>query len=163
MYTHAVDVHSIAKKICRCLVLYIYTLIFMKCVGMQHMCNTGILHLLQNWYSPDATAVVNIMQIARQYSIYHGRPLQWPHMSINSLSPGRCGSNFKSIIFKLMKLSRSLGTCREFSYVNATELHQWEVNIGSGNSLVPDSTQPFPWANVDSGLFPHMAPLGADE
>ena len=55
---------------------------------------------------------------------------------------GRYGSVFfvKNLIFKFLKQNNSLGTHSEIQLlsaeVNAIELHQWEVMIGSGNGLV---------------------------
>ena len=31
---------------------------------------------------------------------------------------------------------------RKYSYANATECHSWEVNIGTGNGLVPSGNKP---------------------
>ena len=64
----------------------------------------------------------------------------------NSLAPGRCGSNFKSTIIKLITEYSSLGTHCEMdgSQVNATEPHHWDVNIVSGNGLVPSGNKPLP-------------------
>ena len=45
------------------------------------------------------------------------------------------------------------------SWVNSTEPQQWEVNIGSGNGMVPDIT----WTNVDPNLCCHIASLGHND
>ena len=45
------------------------------------------------------------------------------------------------------------------SLVNATKPHQWEINIGSGNGLVPLGTKPLPDLML-SQICHHMASLG---
>ena len=63
-------------------------------------------------------------------------------LSINSLSPRRCDSNSKSMIFKIYRIVAP--TVWNSSLVNAKKPHQWEVNIGSGNGLVPSGNKPLP-------------------
>ena len=46
--------------------------------------------------------------------------------------------------------------------MNVSWLHWWSVNIGSGNGLVQARQQAITWANVDSDLWLHMAPLGSN-
>ena len=41
---------------------------------------------------------------------------------INSLAPGWCGSNFQSIIFRIITQISSLGTCCEIAEANATSI-----------------------------------------
>ena len=76
---------------------------------------------------------------------------------INSLALGRCSSNFKSIIFKLIIPIGHLQ--RNSSKVNATEPHHWEVKISvdkdlglSGYKLLPEP--------MLTPLCRHMASLG---
>ena len=81
-------------------------------------------------------------------------------------------------------LGNSLWSC---SKVNATELHWWDINIDSGNGLVPAGTRPLPepmltqiyvaiwrwlgavrqqtitWPNVRPDVCCHMASLGHNE
>ena len=53
---------------------------------------------------------------------------------INSLAPGRCGSNINDAIFGCrLQISLPFRNCYQ---VNAAEHPGWEVNIGSGNGLV---------------------------
>ena len=65
---------------------------------------------------------------------------------LNSLVPGRCCNNFKSTIFKLIIQNSKLGTCCEIAFIfnNATGPHLWDVNIGSGNGLLPSGNKPLP-------------------
>ena len=59
---------------------------------------------------------------------------------INSLAHGRCDSNFKSMIFKLIiHLGHSLWSC---SQANFTGLHWWKANIGASNSLLSSANRP---------------------
>ena len=44
--------------------------------------------------------------------------------------------------------------------MNATGPYWWEVNIGSGNCLVPSGIT---WTSVDQDLQRHMASLGPNE
>ena len=46
------------------------------------------------------------------------------------------------------------------SHVNATRLHWWEVNIGSGNGLVPSGTKPLPVPMLTHIYAAIMASLG---
>ena len=70
----------------------------------------------------------------------------FPLKLINPLAPGRCGSNFKSVISKHMSWIKFMSTSTEYLW--------WQVNIGSGN---------FTWANVDPDLCRHMVSLGCNE
>ena len=57
---------------------------------------------------------------------------------INSLAPGRCGSNFKSVIFE-----NDMDQILEIF----CEIALWWMPksiFGSGNGLVPDDTKPLP-------------------
>ena len=65
-----------------------------------------------------------------------------PDACINSLAPERRGSNFKSVIFKLTIHTNNLNTRRDCSHVNVIEPDWSEVNIGSGNGLVPSGNKP---------------------
>ena len=48
--------------------------------------------------------------------------------------------------------------------MNATKPHKWEVNIGSGNDLVPSGSKPLPSrTKFDRELYGHVASLGYDE
>ena len=75
---------------------------------------------------------------------------------INSLAPGICDNDFKNYNLQThyteQKLGYSLQNC---SQVNATEHHQWEVNIGSGNGLSLNRRQAMTWTNVDRPLLHH--------
>ena len=59
---------------------------------------------------------------------------------INSLAPGRYGNNFKSMIFKHIVSKNNLCTRCE----NIKESWYREVNIGSGNGLLPPGNKPLP-------------------
>ena len=59
---------------------------------------------------------------------------------LNSLAPGNCGSNLGiTISNSLYIIAASL---LNHSQVNSTEPHLRDVDIGSGNGLVPNSTKP---------------------
>ena len=61
---------------------------------------------------------------------------------INSLSPGRCGWDFKSANVK-----HNLGIdimSIQVPGMNAREPQWWHVNIGSGDGLVPSGNKPLP-------------------
>ena len=81
----------------------------------------------------------------------------------NSLIPERFGYDYKNVIFSL-----ALQTGIFRSYDNVI---RWmpqdlpdDVNIGSGNGLVPSGNKPLPVrANVDPDLCCHMASLGHNE
>ena len=47
-----------------------------------------------------------------------------------------------------------------WSYVSATGLHWWQVNIASGKWLGAATQQAITWANVDPDLCGHIASLG---
>ena len=80
----------------------------------------------------------------RSLSPYGATRPQW----VNSLAPGRCVCDFKSVIFEhiIDYIHKNLWICSE---VNATGPKWWWVNIGSGN-IGPD-------------LFCHMASLVHNE
>ena len=71
---------------------------------------------------------------------------QWQRHNFNSLAPGRCGGNLERFIFKLIIQNSTLGTNCEIDlrWVNIMELPEWDVNIGSGNGLVPSGNKPLP-------------------
>ena len=80
----------------------------------------------------------------------------WPLM-VNSFTPGRCSSNFKSIIFKLIKQKSSFGKCCEIALeVNVTKPRQREW-------LVAWRQQAIAWVNFDLDLCPRMASLARNE
>ena len=65
----------------------------------------------------------------------------------NSQASGKYGSNLKSIIFKLIIQNSIFPIYCEITQVNATEPHQWEVNIllwavGSGNGFMLSNHKP---------------------
>ena len=70
---------------------------------------------LSNTYLP--SSFLSIITVVFLMTIYHrNRPCHNVNMIIeklNSFAPGRCGSNSKSIVFKLFIHIRSLGTRRE--------------------------------------------------
>ena len=67
--------------------------------------------------------------------------------SIKSLAPGRCGSHFKSEIFKLVLLRDILSTSCEIDEPNLVQVMVWCRQAITG-------------ADVDPELCCHMAPLG---
>ena len=56
---------------------------------------------------------------------------------------GIYGSNIKSTISNLLYRMIAWALVKSLS-VNAIEAHQWEVNIGLGNGLVPSGSKPLP-------------------
>ena len=54
---------------------------------------------------------------------------------LNPLVPGRCGDNFKSLIFKLIMQNERLGAGCEIDFGWMSDC-EWEDNIGSGKGLV---------------------------
>ena len=53
------------------------------------------------------------------------------------------------------------GALGNFSGVNATELHLWEINFGPGNGLMLlDRQQDISRVNFDPDQCCHLAPLG---
>ena len=62
---------------------------------------------------------------------------------INALVPGRCGSCFKSISFRLIIQNSRLAIFCEILLRWMTH-HWWLVNIGSGNGLLTADTKPLP-------------------
>ena len=74
---------------------------------------------------------------------------------INLLSPGRYGSKFQSIIFKLIIQDSSWGTCCEVPLGRMLEKLTSDVSIGSAKSLT--------WRSVDLDLWRHMASLGHNQ
>ena len=64
--------------------------------------------------------------------------------SVNSLAPGRCGSNFKRAISKHVTILVHVHYLWNCSQVDATEHLWWQVNIASGNGLVPSGSKPLP-------------------
>ena len=74
-------------------------------------------------------------------------------ISINSLAPGRCGCNFKSIIFKLVMQNCQLGTHCELPSIHATKppfLRNQQIGFVT-------------WASVDPDLCCQMVSLGHNE
>ena len=43
--------------------------------------------------------------------------------------------------------------------LNVTEPYGWQVSIDSDNGLVPPSTKPITWSNIDPVLYCHVTPL----
>ena len=82
--------------------------------------------------------------------------------NFNSLASGRCGRNFKSIIFKLIIHSSSLGTVKLLS----GERHRNSL-VGSRHWfrywLGVIRHQAITWANVDPNLCRHIPSLGHNE
>ena len=81
---------------------------------------------------------------------------------INSLAPGWCGSNLKSMIFKVVILNStgSLGACEI--------AHRWmPQNLTNEKSTLVQVMswchQAITWANIDPDLCCHMASLGYKE
>ena len=72
--------------------------------------------------------------------------LQLPHATkINSLAPGRCGCNLKSVTFQVIsRIGVSWALPMKLPQVKCHKLHWWLVNIGSGNGLVPLGIKPLP-------------------
>ena len=58
------------------------------------------------------------------------------------MANGRCGSNFKSIIFKRMLRIKLVSTCE--IALRWMPQNTFEVNIGSGKGLVPSGNKPLP-------------------
>ena len=81
---------------------------------------------------------------------------------MNSLAPGKCGSNSNSITFEPILQNSALGTRCEIilRWMNDTGPHLWEIIISSDNSLVPSGIT---WANIDLDLCRHMMSLGHSE
>ena len=88
----------------------------------------------------------------------------------NSLSWGRCHSNFTGVTFKLIWWIDILGL--SFKLVVKWMLNRSigdKLTIDSGNSLVPSGNQPLPehqtipWANVGPDLCCHMVFSGHNE
>ena len=69
----------------------------------------------------------------------------WPQW-INPLAPGRGGSQFKTMNFKLVIQDNSFGAHCEIALMWMPQdlTNQWEVNMASGNGLVPSSNKPLP-------------------
>ena len=70
--------------------------------------------------------------------------LKTNRLQFNSLAPGRFQFNFRKVIFKQILVNggwRILQNCLE---INATRTYWWQVNIGSGNGLVPLGNKPSP-------------------
>ena len=64
---------------------------------------------------------------------------------LNSLTPGRCGCNLKSVMFKLISRIDILSiSCEIAPRWMPQDLIWWLVNIGSGNGLVPSGNKPLP-------------------
>ena len=57
------------------------------------------------------------------------------------LTPGRCDNYIKFVILRHILLINSLNISSEIA-LRRTGHHQWEVNIGSGNGLVPLGNKP---------------------
>ena len=71
-------------------------------------------------------------------------------VNLNTSVPGRCGSNFVHIIFELIAQNNSLGTGNEIALKWVPENLTNEMsNIGSGNSLVPSGSKPWPEAMLN--------------
>ena len=64
-----------------------------------------------------------------------------PFISVNSSPPGRCGSNFV-LIFQSIVQNSSLSMRCKIAHSWVPENLQWEINIGSGNVLVPSDNRP---------------------
>ena len=83
----------------------------------------------------------------------------------NSLAPGRCGWNYKFVIFQIHIKDRYLNDFVKLLLVNATRPNWWLVNFGSGNGSVPSGNvrqRAITWANFDQDLC-HMASLGHND
>ena len=85
---------------------------------------------------------------------------------VNSLTPGRCGSDFQRVIFKLIMQNSSLGTHCEIalrwmpqSLINkkSTTQHWFRLWLGAVREQV------ITWANVYPDLCHHMVSLGHSE
>ena len=61
---------------------------------------------------------------------------------LNSLAPGRFQFNFRKVIFKLSLVNGSWGISYEIAI--RWMPYWWEVNIVSGNGLVPLGNKPLP-------------------
>ena len=61
----------------------------------------------------------------------------------SSLAPGRCGSNFKSVIFEHKLRVKFMSTSCEIAlkWMPQDAFDDKEVNIGSGNGLVTSSNK----------------------
>ena len=82
--------------------------------------------------------------------------LSLPHLFINWLAPGRCGRNFKSVIFEHMLWIELMSTVL-LTHLLSCEWHRIPLmisQIGSGNGLVPTDIT---YVNVDPDLCLCMA------
>ena len=61
-------------------------------------------------------------------------------VTVNSLAPGRCGSNFKLFIFKLISMIDFLSISYNIA-ISCIAQDWWLVNNDSGNSLVPSGNK----------------------
>ena len=84
---------------------------------------------------------------------------------INSLAPGRYGSNLKIIIFKVITQNCSWRTFCEIvlTWMPQNQTNEIATLIGSGNGLVPSGNKSLFWVIVDWDLCHHMVSLGHNE
>ena len=62
-----------------------------------------------------------------------------------SLAPGRCGGDLKNVILELiLQIDILSNSCEITLKWMVLDLTDNQVNIGSGNGLVPDGTKPLP-------------------
>ena len=86
-----------------------------------------------------------------------------PHyylLLLKSLTPGRYGSNFRSMIFKLSMQNSSLGTCCQIAIRRKP---QKIIDDRSTLVQVKAWCQAITWANSESDLHCYMASLGCSE
>ena len=126
----------------------------LKCLSQNTKLQVGslILRVLERavrncpW---SASLVVSQVQAMERFQQPHqkvvGKSICVP--DVNSLVPGSCGCNSENVIFKLIKQNNSmnsLGICRDIAlrWIPPVESHWYEINIGSGDGLVPLGNKP---------------------
>ena len=78
----------------------------------------------------------------------------------NSLAPGRCGNNFKRMIFKRIIQNSNIGTRWEIGLMRMPQNLTNEKSIFFSNGLVPLMKQAITWASVDPGeTIDHSIPV----
>ena len=118
-----------ADRRCSTYIWVIMNLIFYQ--GVAYIRGLTVVMEMRHWGMREHCTTI-------KFSLLHG---QGNVLSFNSLVPGRCVDNFKSVISEKhitdWVLEHFLWNCCQ---VNVTEHLWWQVSNGSGNGLVPSGT-----------------------